>query len=216
MKKSILRLALVAALAGGPFVAASARAANNQTAEALPHKVGLIDMAYIFKNYHRFKDLREGLKSEIAASDQKAKAMLGDIQRLQKQIKDPKFKEDSPQKKEWRNQYIEMTTKYQQYRQQEQEKFLEKESGIYKSVYSEVARTVAIYAKHYHYTLILRWNREGVESAKDPKTILARMNRLVIYVHEGQDITDVILDYLNGQYAKGRRTARGPSPRRKD
>ena len=50
-----------------PKDAAAPAAASN-----LPHKVGLIDMAHVFKNYKKFEALREDLKIEISESENKA------------------------------------------------------------------------------------------------------------------------------------------------
>ena len=167
-----------------------------------PHKIGLIDMAYIFKNYKKFTDLREDLKKEIERSDSNAKQMVAEITVLQKKMKDGQktFKQDSPQFKQWRTQLIEMSGKYQVFRQDEQRRFLGKESQIYKTVYLEVTNAVRIYAKYWKFTLILRWNKDGVDSADNAKTILGRMNRLVIYSRDGDDITAEILKHLNKTY----------------
>lgn len=204
MKKSILRLTLVAVAVSGPFSATDVKAQAVKPAkdDNRPHKVGLIDMAYIFKKYDKFKDLREGLKSEIEQSDKKAKAMLAEIQGLKQKLEDPTYKADSPQKKQLRKQYIEATTNMQAFRSDEQQRFLQKEAQVYKQVYMEVASTVSVYAKHYKYTLVLRWSRDSVDKATDPKEILGGMNRLVIF-QDGQDITEAILGYLNDRYAKG-------------
>lgn len=200
MKRNILSVALVAAVCCGTL---GSTAANAQDGKETPHKIGLIDMAYVFKNYQKFKDLREDLKKSIQDSDARAKSMVEELKGLQAKLKDNKtYKKDSPQVKAWRKRYIELTAQYQSYRQEEQAKFLERQAQIYKTVYMEVAAAVKTYAKYYNYTLILRWNSEGVDKAKDAKEILSKMNRLVIYVQEGQDITGVILKYVNGNYAK--------------
>ena len=39
-----------------------------------PHKVALVDMAFVFKNYKKFEVLREDLKEEIQASEGEAKS----------------------------------------------------------------------------------------------------------------------------------------------
>jgi len=175
---------------------------DGRTKSQVPHKIGLIDMAHIFKNYKKFTDLREDLKREIEKSDAKAKQMVAQLQALQKKMKESQFAKDSPQQKKWRQDYIKLTTNYQAYRQEQQEKFLEKEAQIYKTVYLEVTDAVRIYAKYYNYTLVLRWNKADVSTAKDPKAILNSMNRLVIYSRQGDDITKAILDHLNDSYRK--------------
>jgi Skp family chaperone for outer membrane proteins len=198
VRKVIFPLVLSAVAFGVCMAPQAAQAAQAQA----QHKVGLIDMAFIFKNYKKFTDLREDLKKEIESSDARSKSMVTQIQALQNKMKSAKFAKDSPQQKQWRAQLIDMTSKYQVFRSDEQSRFLEKEANIYKTCYLDVTSAVAIYAKYYKFTLILRWNSAGVQAAKDPKAILSGMNRLVIYSQPGDDITGEILKHLNGSYAK--------------
>lgn len=209
MRKVILPLVLSAVA----FGVCAPQAAQAQGQSQAPHKIGLIDMAHIFKNYKKFTDLRDDLKKEIERSDARSKNMVTQIQELQNKMKDPTFKKDSPQQKQWRAELIKLTTQYQAFRQDEQNRFLEKEANIYKTVYMEVTNAVGIYARYWKYTLVLRWNSAGVQSAREPKEILSGMNRLVIYSQPGDDITGEILKHLNATYAKqtaGRSTGRSP------
>ncbi|MFQ5734842.1 MAG: OmpH family outer membrane protein [Planctomycetaceae bacterium] len=192
----------VLAVAAGFLLSSQAANAQSKAAAPIPHKVGLIDMAHIFKNYKKFTDQREDLKKEIERSDATAKAMAAEIKKLQDELKNSPFKNDSPQKKALRQQLFTAGAKYQSFRQEEQQRFLGREAKIYKTVYLEVTQAVATYAQFYKYTLILRWSKQGVDSAADPKAILTKMNRLVIYSRPGDDITKVILGHLNGKYAK--------------
>jgi outer membrane protein len=67
------------------------------------------------------------------------------------------------------------------------------------------------YAQHYHYTLIMRFNRDEVGSADDPPEVIKSMNRQVVYFRPQDDITKPILDYLNERYPSGE----GAAPARK-
>ncbi|GAB4142821.1 MAG: hypothetical protein Tsb009_13450 [Planctomycetaceae bacterium] len=202
MKKTILSLAAVALIAGLFVRVPAAKAQNNR--KEIPHKVGLIDMAEIFKNYKKFTDLRESLKTEIEKSNESSKKLVADLQALNKKLKDKTYADDSPEKKAWRKQLIELTTRYQAFQKTQQAEFLDKESKIYKTVYLDVTDAVKEYAKYYQYTLILRYNKQGVREATNPKDVLSRMNRLVVYVRPGEDITDPVLRYLNQKYESSR------------
>lgn len=197
MRKVILPL-VVSAIALGVCLAPQTARAQSQ----VQAKVGLIDMAHIFKNYKKFKNLRDDLKKEIESSDAQSKRMVAQIQDLQKKMKTGNFKKDSPRQQQWRKQMIDLTGKYQLFRQQQQERFLEKEANIYKTCYLDVTNAVAVYAKYYKFTLVLRWNRSGVQSAQEPKAILSGMNRLVIFSQPNDDITKAILEHLNDKYMK--------------
>lgn len=212
MKHYMLPITLVAVIGSLALSPCFAQAQKKKTQDG-PHRIGLIDMAYIFKKYQKFQDQRADLKKEIQNSDAKAKQMVAQLQELKQKVDDPKFEKSSPQKKQWRQQLIELTAKYQSYRQEEQQRFLEKEAQIYKTIYLEVTDAVRVYAQYYDYTLILRWNSKGVADATDAKTILASMNKQVIYVRDGLDITQVILDYLNDQYRKSLKNTRSANNR---
>ena len=84
--------------------------------------------------------------------------------------------------------------------------FLRAEADIYKTVYLEVQDAVTMYAEHYNYTLIMRFNRAKVEDAENPQEIIQSMNRPVVYYNDQDDLTEPILQYLNNQYG---RTAAG-------
>ena len=93
-----------------------------------------------------------------------------------------------------------LQTNLESFRKVQQREFLRKEAEIYKTVYMEVQENVQRYAKHYGYTLIIRFNRQSVDAAENPQEIITSMNRQVVYYREDDDLTDPILDYLNKQY----------------
>src|SRR6202023_2628923 len=49
--------------------------------EASPHKIGLIDMARVFKSYKKFEAMRDELKGELTKSEEKFKAMTEQIKK---------------------------------------------------------------------------------------------------------------------------------------
>ena len=88
---------------------------------------------------------------------------------------------------------------------------------MYKEIYDEVAGTVATYARApgRNYTLILRYQRETPEEAsgvEDPNKIMGRVNQLVVYHQQADDITDTILAYMNSQYTEQQQAGRPTAP----
>jgi outer membrane protein len=190
-----LAVAIVTCLASQPVLA------QNNTAAPLPHKVGLIDMAHVFKNYKKFEALREALKSEIEAADREAQAKAGQIKKLQEELKSGVFKAGSADYNNLESQITHAVAEFESFRKQNQREFLEKEANLYKTVYLEVSETVALYARHYKYTLVLRFNRDKIQDAQDPKEILNSMNHQVVFHVPEDDITLSVLKYLNDRYA---------------
>ncbi len=220
MKRLIVSAAAVALLAGLLSKAwtqnPSARSGGARPAATSGAKVGLIDMAYVFKNYSKFEALREDLKAEMQRSDEKARAMAQNIRKLQEELK--QFQDGSPEYVAREKQLTELTADFEAFRKTTQRDLLRKESQIYKTIYLEVADAVSKYAYHFNYSLIIRFDREGLEDAVNPQDVLQKMQRQVVYHRSEDDITLSVLNYLNDRYKQtagatgaGGRTSRRPS-----
>lgn len=209
VKKTILSVAAVAMIAG--FVASPMFAQTDAPPSA--HKVGLIDMAHIFKNYKKFDALREDLKQEITKSDTQAKQMKGELKKLDDELK--QMKQGSAGYTQKEKQLLQANSELQAFVNGAQRDFLRKESQIYKTIYLEVTDAVNKYAQHYQYTLIIRFAREEVEETNEPQDVMARMNRQVVYYRDEHDITNPVLKFLNKNYSADE-PAPKPAPRVSD
>ncbi|MCA9079242.1 MAG: OmpH family outer membrane protein [Planctomycetaceae bacterium] len=200
MNRLILSLAACVTVATLAF----AQAPSTPPKPAVPHKVGLIDMAHIFKNYEKFTALTESLQKEIEASDNQAKQMLEALQAKQKLLTGGTLVEGSPDFAKHEAELLDMQTNLETFRRKSQRDFLRKEADVYKTVYLEVEDAVKRYAEYYQYTLVLRFNRQNVDSAENPRDIISGMNRQVVFHRADEDITDPILSHLNGEWSKRR------------
>ncbi|MCA8987715.1 MAG: OmpH family outer membrane protein [Planctomycetaceae bacterium] len=178
------------------------------TAAAQPKKtVGLIDMAHLFKEYRKFSDLRDQLRNDIKASDEKAKQLAEQLQAMQAKMKE--LKEGTPDYQQLESQLIQQSTQFEAFRKTQQKDFLRRESKIYKDVYMEVVEAVGQYASYYNYDVIIRFSRDGVEETDNAQELIQNMNRQVVWFNKGIDITDAVLKYLNQKYAPA--TAAAPA-----
>lgn len=200
MKKFIVCLASVA-LGVGMLVGSRAGYGQENKA-AVPHQIGLIDMAHVFKEYKKFKALSDALKAEVEAVDNDAKVKVEELQSLQAQLKSGTLAEGSPDFAAKEQQLVTKAAELETFRKQKQREFLRKEADIYKQVYLEVQDAVQQYAQYFNYTLIMRFSRDQVEGAENPQEIIQSMNRPVVYHRNKDDLTEPILKYLNDQYAK--------------
>ena len=201
MKRFIVSATAIAIVGGFATFVETARAQSPQTPKPkaeIVHKVGLIDMAHVFKNYKKFNVLRDDLKAEITESDQQAQAKAEQIKKLQEEMKT--LKEGSPDFLAREQQLAKLTSEFETFRKVAQRDFLRKESQIYKTIYLEVTDAVRKYAEYYKYTLIMRFSREELESADNPQDVIRSMNRNVVYFLPDDDITLSVLDYLNREY----------------
>lgn len=205
--KRIINSVLAFAILTGSFTYIQTASAQAKPA-AQPHKVGLIDMAYVFQEYEKFKVLRLDLKSDIEKSDTKAKSFMTQSQKLQAQLKE--LKAGSAEYIRYEKQLVDLKGDFDSYRTSAQRDLMRAESKIYKEVYMDVSAAVKEFCKHYDYTLVMRFNRKSVDDSDAPNDIVQGMNRQVVFFQTQDDITDKVLMYLNKNYG---RTA-GPSVRR--
>lgn len=202
MKRAIPWTSAVVLLAGVLTLTTAAWSQNEKaTAPAaqsnLPHKVGLIDMAHVFKNYKKFEALREDLKVEISESEAKAKGMQQELVDLQAKMKE--LTEGSPAYAKAEQEIVRKAAEFETFRRTASRDFLKKESKIYLQVYNETSEAVKKYADFYKYTLVIRFNSEELDT-ENPQTLLQGMNRQVVYHRDEDNITESVLDYLNRRY----------------
>lgn len=190
VKKLVVLTAAVAMICGMGLIRAEA--------QSEPHKVALIDMAQVFKQYKKFEALREGLKNEIAGSEETIKADVEGIKALSAKLQ--MMTETSPGYAQAESQLASKAAEIDARRKVMQRDFLRKESQIYKEVYMEVQSAVKMYAEYYKYTLVLRFNRTELSQEDDARGVINGMNRQVVYHNPENDITDAVLEYLNKKY----------------
>jgi outer membrane protein len=164
--------------------------------------VGLIDMAYVFKNYEKFTALTESLQKEIEQTDGQARGIVEKMKQLQGQLTSGNLQDGSPDSSKIEAELVKSKTELETFKLTAQRDFLRKEADIYKTVYLEVENAVRRYSAYYQYTLVLRFNRQKVDEAENPRDIINGMNRQVVFFRAQDDLTDPILDYLNGEWRK--------------
>lgn len=184
------------------------RVAAQATPSTSQHKIALIDMAHVFKNYSKFESMRESLKTEITASEEKIKGDLEQLKALQEKLQ--MLTESSPGYAQAEAELASKAAEIDAGRKVMQRDFLRKESQIYKQVYMEVTGAVKMYAEYYNYTLVLRFNRSQLQEDDAPRDVINGMNKQVVYHRSEDDITDAVLDYLNKKHAKENAAARAP------
>lgn len=193
-------VACVAAAVAATGVFSAGTVVAQQGAAKAPSKVGLIDMAEVFKEFKKFTALREDLKNEMVQMDTAAKPQIQEMQRLQKQLQSGAFASGSPEKSQAEEQLINVSTKLEALRKKSQVDVMRKESEIYKDVYLEIQAAVEKFSKYQGYDMVIRFNSSKLEEQENPQAVLQQMNRNVIYHNPADNITGVIVKYLNKQY----------------
>ncbi len=203
MKKLIVSLSAVTGLLAVLFTATPTMGQQGTAAaparQARPHQVGLIDMAYVFNNYDKFKALQQGVQDDLKVAKTKAQASIDEIKKLSEQLSE--IKSDSPDAQRIERDIIRMQAELEAFGRVTQNSNLKREAEIYRQIYLEVQDAIKTYADHYGYTLIIRFDRESVAESTDPQQVLQRLTRQVVHYRSEDDLTLVILKYLNQSYA---------------
>lgn len=211
MRKIVIWSTLVGILVISTFTLDTVRGQGAAPAASAPHKVGLIDMAYVFKEYKKFEAIREGIKQDLEGKQQQFQQMQKRLQGIQSELK--LLKEGSPEYGAREKEFLREKGDYESFVKQTQRNFVKKESDLYKQIYLEVSDTVQQYAKYAKYTLVIRFNRSKINEADNPQDVLSSMNKQVVYYRGDDDITDQVLSYLNDRYSKsqpGTRQSQNP------
>ena len=210
MRKLILIACGCMCLAGSAYflnsVTGQEKAARKEAAaEELPHRIALIDILYVFKNYDKLKFLQEELKAELQVEDENLKKRGKKIQDLAVELKD--YKPDTPEYEArlQRGQKLETDLKFDQ--KQLQIKANREGAKLSLTVYHEVHDVVEKFCRRYNYTLVIQFNR-GEANSSDPQQMMQLINQPVVYYRKGEngkcrdDLSEPVVNWLNEKYAK--------------
>jgi Skp family chaperone for outer membrane proteins len=171
-----------------------------RTVDNSPHRIALIDMARVFKNYKKFEAMRDELKTELQKSEERFKAMAEMIKKEQLDLKN--YKEGTEEYSKVEKSLLTHTTQAEAFRKSQQRELIRKEAQIYKTIYLEVSDAVEKYATHFNFTLVLRFSADDVSTPENPEDVMRSLNRQVVYYRPSEDITSAICDFLNRRYQR--------------
>ena len=169
--------------------------------ETKPSRSAVIDMEYVFKNYKKFEDELNSLRSQVAEAEKQMQAELQGLQGLKQQFS--ALKADSPEYIKKEQELASKAADLEASRQVLKRDFARKEAALYREIYLEVTDAVQRYATYYKYNLVLRHSRSEVADVGNPQMAMRSMNRQVIYIAPEDDISDAVLEYLNKKYQGG-------------
>ena len=166
----------------------ASRAANVER-----YGVAVIDISFIFKNYRKFTTEMEGLKQQL---DQIESSLTAERDQINREIeKLGTLKVGEPEYKTQDEKIAEMKAQFNLNAQKRRKQIMEQESDAYFRAYQEVSSVVNYYAQRRNIGMVVRFNREPVNS-KQRDHILRAINKPVVY-QGGIDITDDILTMLH-------------------
>ena len=199
MKRTITALSTIALLAGITISAQSQGQTPAASTAPLPVKIGLVDMAKVFKDYDKFNDMREALKGEMQTQLEQAQSIAAEAKKVTDEL--ALIKKGTEKYITLEQRLARLSSDFETKRKLAQANYVRREAEIFEKIYTESTAIIEQYAKYYKYTLILRFNSEPV-NAEDPKSLAASLNKLVIYNRPNDDLTGAIVGHLNKSYVK--------------
>ena len=183
--------------ASGTKKTGTAAAAAAAPAADPPHKIALIDMGRVFKEYKKIEALKEDWKAEFSISEESAKKQSVQIQKIIEEMK--QFKTGSPEFIKLEKQQTQMAGEFESFRKNSQRDLIRKEAELLKTVYLEAMEVVGRFADRFGYTMVMRFNSDTFDGDDMNKMQLV-MNRVIVYHRPEDDLTDGVVKYLNSTY----------------
>lgn len=195
MKKTVSAVALACCI--GLTAPAIGQTQPATAAPAAPVKIGLVDMARVFKEYNKFEDMRASLKAEMEVALAEAKAIAAQAEKVKEELK--LLKPGSAEYIKRESDLAQLSSDFETKRKLANVQYQRKEAEIFQDIYVDSVGVIKLYAEHFKFSMVMRFNSAEIDKS-DPKTLANGLNKLVIYHRPQDDITDAVIDYLNRKY----------------
>lgn len=194
-------LAGIVCLLGVSYLVGTASGQGTGATKATPSKVALIDMAEVFRQYVKFQNLRNDLQEKIKAKDGEIQVTVKKMQSLQQKLQGKEIAKGSEDYQNLEKQYVQLGSELEAARKQAQLELMREEAKNYHTVYLEVQQAVKAFSKHFGYTIVMRFNREELDS-NDPQKVIQGLGRQIVYHDAEDDITDGVIEFINRPFPK--------------
>jgi Skp family chaperone for outer membrane proteins len=168
-------------------------------ADEAPHRIGLIDITYVFSNYEKLKYEREDFVVVLKEAQAAYRNKQQKAQELQEELN--KFTPDSPEFETRRNRLIKMSNELATEKKMMEMDFAKKEAKIYHAAYLEIQDAVERFCDRYRFTVIMSFTRND-PSSTDPRRVNQLLSQPIVYHRKRDDLSQGVLDYLNQKYLK--------------
>ena len=171
-----------------------APAVSAKAQDTAPHRVAVVDVAYIFKNH-------PGIKAQVAKVEGDLKAYDAELKQKREEIKTTAAKlktltVGSPEYSQLEEQLAQMDSKLRLDMARKRKELADAEAKIYFENYKQIAAGVEFLAKHYKINLVLRYNSEEMDQNQGESVIRGVM-KSIVYHDPSLDMTPGVMQYLN-------------------
>ena len=214
MKKTVTVVALACCIGlTAPAMGQTKPAAATPAPAATPVKIGLVDMARVFKEYKKFEDMRATLKAEMEVALAEAKKIAANAEKVKEELK--LLKQGSAEYIKRESDLAQLSSDFEAKRKVANLQYQRKEAEIFQNIYVDAVDVIKLYAEHFDYSMVMRFNSADLDKS-NPTSVVNGLNKLVIYHRPQDDITDAVIDYLNRKYTPTKpavpRAATQPKP----
>lgn len=172
---------------------ASAQQQQGPSANAPRYGYGVVDITYIFKNYARFNQQMEGMKSAMESADSQLKQDRDTV--ASKEQMREQYNPGSPEFKQVDEEIARLKAEFQLKAGKIRRDFMEKEAQVYYNTFLEVTNAVQYYAQQHNIGMVLRFNGDSIDP-NNREDILRAINKPVVF-QNNVDITPDVLALLN-------------------
>jgi Skp family chaperone for outer membrane proteins len=194
-----LSVALLGLLAARPLAAQAPPAPR----DFKPARIAVVDIAGVFENYQKKKDIEARLEAEAKVEEKKFQKMDSDFKALIEELKN--VQEGSDKHKELTLKKTQLEYEIKNRQKELLKEFQEKQLGALREIRGEIVSDIEKYAASMEIDLVL----EKKVPADNQQKIQAVPWVVVHYVKPELEITDDIVKRLNAQYGKPQKTTSG-------
>jgi Skp family chaperone for outer membrane proteins len=200
-----LFLAAIAATLVVPHATAHRAAAQPRgPAPAIRSPIAIIDLAYIFENHTRFKQMNDDLRRDVEAAEAELKSNKAQLQKMVDNL--DQYNRTSQEYRTLEEDITKRQAELQVQVGKQKRDFYEQEAKIYYSTYKEVMDQVRYYAEKNNILLVMRFQGDPYNE-NDPQGLQKELNKPILYHNIAIDITPFILEAVNPPRPNGRQPA---------
>ncbi|MEM9413253.1 MAG: OmpH family outer membrane protein [Planctomycetota bacterium] len=161
-------------------------------------KVALVDIGLVFKNHPVFSTELASLRSQ--ADGFKAESQQIQQQLLQKAEVLNQYEKESMEYRDEEARLAQESATMEVEQRAKMRDLLKKEAQLHFDTYVEISNFISQYCEEHRIQLVLRFNSEEM-NAKDPRTIMQKVNGGVVFHSQSADITSDIIQRIGQRQA---------------
>ncbi len=205
MFRHLAVLAVVVSLGYLVTMAVAQNPAGGRPAQvAAGSRLALLDVSRIFKEHAGFKQQMELMKADVQAAEGQVRAKREALLKLNEQLQ--ALQRGTPDYTRTDEALNAQQTELALSIQRSKAKFLQREAEIYYGVYRDIYSATDYFCKQHSIDMVFRFSSEEADVQR-PDSVLAWINKPVVWYDPGLDITGAILQEVNRAPVSANRNA---------